>query len=46
MLDAAALGEITPGEAQTLAAIIHGSPKGLETADWEPRIAALEKERL
>ena len=45
ILEAVALGEITPGEGQTLAAIIDGYRKGLETADLEPRITALEKER-
>jgi hypothetical protein len=44
ILDAVALGEITPGEGQTLALIIDSYRKGLEAADLEPRVAALEKE--
>ena len=46
ILEAVARGEITPGEGQTLAAIVDGYRKGLETADLEGRVAALEKERL
>ena len=45
ILEAVARGEITPGEGQTLAAIVDGYRKGLETADLDGRVAALEKER-
>ena len=47
ILEAVAQGEITPGDGQTLAAIVDDYRKVLETADLEPRVAALEeKERL
>ena len=45
ILEAVARGEITPGEGQTLTAMLDGYRKGLETADLEARITALEKER-
>jgi hypothetical protein len=45
ILEAVAQGEITPGEGQTLTAMLDGYRKGLETADLEARITALEKER-
>jgi len=45
ILEAVARGEITPGEGQTLTAMLDGYRKGLETADLETRVAALEKER-
>jgi hypothetical protein len=45
ILEAVARGEITPGEGQTLTGMLDGYRKGLETADLETRIAALEKER-
>lgn len=45
ILEAVAQGEITPGEGQTLAAIVDGYRKGLEAVDLEARVAALEKER-
>jgi len=44
ILEAVAQGEITPGEGQTLAAIVDDYRKVLETADLEPRVAALEDE--
>ena len=45
ILEAVARGEITPGEGQTLTAMLDGYRKGLETADLEIRVTALEKER-
>jgi len=45
ILEAVAHGEITPGEGQTLTAILEGYRKGLETTDLEARVATLEKER-
>jgi len=45
ILEAVAQGEITPGEGQTLTAMLDGYRKGLETADHEARITALEEER-
>ena len=45
ILEAVAQGEITPGEGQTLTAMLDGYRKGLETADLEIRVTALEKER-
>jgi hypothetical protein len=45
VLEAVAQGEITPGEGQTLTAILEGYRKGLEITDHEDRITALEKER-
>ena len=45
VLEAVARGEITPGEGQTLTAMLDGYRKGLETADLEARVTALEKER-
>ena len=45
ILAAVAQGEITPGEGQTLTAILDAYRKGLETTDLEARITALEKER-
>ena len=45
ILEAVARGEITPGEGQTLTAMLDGYRKGLETADLEARVTALEKER-
>ena len=44
ILEAVARGEITPGEAQTFTAMLDTYRKGLETADLEARIVALEKE--
>jgi hypothetical protein len=40
-----ARGKITMGEGQTLTAMLDGYRKGLETADLETRVGALEKER-
>jgi hypothetical protein len=40
---AVARGEITPGEGQTLTAMLDAYRKGLETTDLEARITALEK---
>jgi hypothetical protein len=45
VLEAVAQGEITPGEGQTLTAILEGYRKGLEITDHEDRITELEKER-
>lgn len=42
VLQAAAAGEITPGEGATLAGIVEGRRKALETLELERRIAALE----
>ena len=44
ILEAVAQGEITPGEGQTLTAMLDAYRKGLETTDLEARITALEKE--
>jgi hypothetical protein len=44
ILEAVARGEITPGEGQTLTAMLDGYRKGLETVDHEARITTLEKE--
>ena len=44
ILEAVARGEITPGEGQTLTAMLDAYRKGLETTDFEARLAALEKE--
>lgn len=43
LLQAAAAGEITPGEGATLAGIVEGRRKALETLELERRIAALEE---
>ena len=45
ILEAVAEGEITPGEGQTLTAMLDAYRKGLETTDLEARITTLEKER-
>ena len=45
ILEAVAQGEITPAEGQTLTAMLDGYRRGLETADLEARVTALEKER-
>jgi Family of unknown function (DUF5681) len=45
IVEAVAQGAITPGEGQTLAAMLDVYRKGLETTDLEARITALEKER-
>ena len=42
ILDAVGTGEITPGEAQKLSAILENKRKAIETAMLEERIAALE----
>jgi hypothetical protein len=42
VVDAVALGEITPSEGQTLAGILELQRKAIETADLEKRVAALE----
>jgi hypothetical protein len=44
ILEAVAQGEITPGEGQTLTAMLDNYRKGLETTDLEARMTALEKE--
>ena len=46
ILEAVAQGEITPGEGQTLTAMLDAYRKGLETMDLEARITALEKEMV
>jgi hypothetical protein len=45
ILQAVARGEITPGEGQTLTAMLDTYRKGLETTDLEARVTALEKEK-
>ena len=45
ILAAVARGDITPGEGQSLTAMLDAYRKGLETTDLEARIRALEKER-
>ena len=45
IVEAVAQGEITPGEAQALMAMLDTYRKGLEMTDLETRISALEKER-
>ena len=45
ILEAVAQGEITPGEGQTLTAMLDTYRKGLETTDLEARVTALEKEK-
>jgi hypothetical protein len=45
ILVAVARGEITPGEGQILTGMLDVYRKGLETADLEARVTALEKER-
>jgi hypothetical protein len=42
ILQAVAAGEILPGEASTLAAIVENRRKAIETEELEKRIAALE----
>ena len=44
ILDAVAQGEITPGEGQTLTAMLDSYRKGLETTDLEARLTVLEEE--
>src|SRR3974390_758636 len=43
ILEAVAKGEITPSEGQTLAGILEAYRKGIETAEWDVRITALER---
>src|SRR5215813_10713 len=43
--EAVAAGEITPEEAQALAAVLEGKRKAIETVDVLARMEALEKER-
>ena len=43
ILEAVAQGTLTPGEGQSLAAMLEAYRKGLEMADLEARVAALEK---
>jgi hypothetical protein len=45
ILEAVARGEITPGDGQTLTAMLEAYRKGLETTDHEARITELEKEK-
>ena len=45
ILEAVAQGEITPGEGQSLTAMIEVYRKGLDMVDFEARLTALEKER-
>lgn len=42
VLEAVSRGELTPGEGATLAGILEGRRKALETQELEQRIAALE----
>ena len=42
ILEAVAAGELLPGEGSTLAGIVEGHRKALETQELEARIAALE----
>ena len=42
ILEAVAEGEITPGEGQALAAMLEAYRKGVELADMEARLTALE----
>jgi len=44
IVEAVARGEITPGEGQTLTAMLDTYRKGLETTDLEARMTDLEKE--
>jgi hypothetical protein len=46
ILEAAAAGEITPGEGQALTAMIEVYRKGLELADIEARVTALEQREV
>ena len=46
ILEAVAKGEITPAEGQILAGILEAYRKGLETADLEARVSALERKVL
>ena len=43
VVQAVAEGEITPGEAQTVASILDVQRRAIETADLEQRIAELER---
>jgi hypothetical protein len=43
ILEAVGRGEITPGEAQALAALLEGYRRGLELVDIEQRIKVLEE---
>jgi hypothetical protein len=43
LLEAVAQGEITPGEGQSLAAMLEAYRKGLELTDLEARLTALEE---
>jgi hypothetical protein len=43
ILEAVSAGDITPGEAQQLAALVEGQRRVLETNELEARITALEK---
>lgn len=43
ILKAVASGEITPGEGQSLAAMLEAYRKGVELADFETRLTALEE---
>jgi hypothetical protein len=46
ILEAVAQGAITPGEGHTLTVMIEAYRKGLEAADFEARLTALEKEKV
>jgi hypothetical protein len=46
VVEAVARGEITPEEGHTLKAILEAYRKGLETADLEARLTALERSML
>lgn len=44
VVEAVAAGDLTPGEAQTVAGVVETYRKTLETAELEARVAALEAE--
>jgi hypothetical protein len=44
VLDLVGSGELTPGEGHTMTAMLEAYRKGVELADIEARVAALEKE--
>jgi hypothetical protein len=46
ILEAVARGEITPGEGQTLTAILDTYRTGLETLDFEARLTAMGRRML
>ena len=46
VMQAVAAGELTPGEGQTIMAMLEAFRKGLEFTDLEARVSALEKGRV